>query len=472
MKKQMTVLAGALFLLFFFCVPASAEAANISNKSIVKETDQRVLSERLFNRDAVTEIKIPDGTWFRLQHPDGIGSLFLIFDVEYPSFTVTNDITGQSVRIETNDIIHIFVDLQECFGSATTSVTLTLDSGVCLMTEIYCFGPGEAPGWVERWEPPVEKADLLLLSTHGDDEQLFFAGVLPYYAGEKEMQVEVAYLTSHRNFGTLRRHEMLNGLWAVGVKNYPIFGPFPDIQSKELWLAYNAYYRKDITDEQLIGYVVEQIRRFRPEVVVGHDINGEYGHGMHMLYTDILMKALEITADPDEYPELAEQYGVWDVPKTYLHLYEENPIVMDWDQPLEHFGGMTAFEVTQKLGFPCHESQQKYYKWYLSFAHSAAEIPQYNPCYYGLYRTKVGNDVKLDDFFENIDAEALNHDAPPEEEPQPVPPTTVLEPQLQQAKPRRVQPGTVTPEKTWLILPAFGTVILTALTAWQVRKKK
>lgn len=157
----------------------------------------------------------------------------------------------------------------------------------------------------------------------------------------------------------------------------------------------------------MLAFVVEQLRRFKPLVAVGHDINGEYGHGMHMVYTDRLIAALEVSGDESVFPELAEKYGVWDVPKTYLHLYEENAIALDYDHPLATFDGMTAFEVSQKLGYPCHESQQ--YTWFTGWINGkseqitkATQISKYNPCKFGLYRSTVGEDVEKNDFLENL----------------------------------------------------------------------
>ena len=131
-----------------------------------------------------------------------------------------------------------------------------------------------------------------------------------------------------------------------------------------------------------------------------------------MVYADLLINALDITGDPAQYPESAEKYGTWDIPKTYLHLYEENPIELNYDTPLDSFDGMTALEVTQKLGYPCHESQQ--YTWFTQWLNwvnmavggtpvtSATQIAKYNPCKFGLYRSTVGTDVQKNDFLENI----------------------------------------------------------------------
>ena len=94
--------------------------------------------------------------------------------------------------------------------------------------------------------------------------------------------------------------------------------------------------------------------------------------------------------------------GLWDVPKAYFHLYEENPIVMDWDQPLESFDGETAFEVSVYRGFQCHRSQIADFAWYYTGFPNAISLTKYNPCYYGLYRSTVGQDVEKNDFFENV----------------------------------------------------------------------
>ena len=339
-----------------------------------------------------------------LENAAGIDSLYLLFDLEYGPYTITDNVSGAVITAGEEGYLHEFVELEE----TTTSVTLTFENGPVRLGEISTFPEGQVPDHVQRWDKPLEGgADILLLSTHGDDDQLFFAGLLPLYAGERDCRVQVVYLTDHRNLTKTRTHEMLNGLWAVGVRTYPVFGNFPDFRIDDLEGSYEEFASQGYSREELLEFVVTQLRRFRPQVVVGHDINGEYGHGMHMVYTDCLIRALEVSQDPAAFPELADRYGIWDVPKTYLHLYEDNAIEMDYDQPLEAFDGMTAFEVSQKLGYPCHESQQ--FTWFTGWINGkstpitqATQIKKYNPCKFGLYRSTVGEDVQKNDFLENL----------------------------------------------------------------------
>ena len=401
--------AALLLVLLLFPVNASAEeAADITDttgfsgsgySSFAFLKDKRLGNYQNSNGNA--QIK--------LENASGMGSLYLLFDLEYGEYTVTNNTSGQSVTVGKHGMLHEFLDLSTLFGTEPTSVTLDFANGKVRLSEIYVFSKGQTPSHVQRWDAPLDgKADIVLFATHGDDDQLYFAGLLPYYTQARDCAVQVVYLTDHRNLTNGRTHEMLNGLWSVGVTAYPVFGRFADFRIDSLQGTYDAYLNTyGVTQEQLQSYVVEQVRRFKPQVAVGHDLKGEYGHGMHRVYADLLTKALDITNDPEQFPESAEKYGTWDIPKLYLHLYEENTIVMDYDQPMDAFDGLTPFQVTQKYGFPCHVSQQGYMftPWlngYNNEITSPTQITYYNPAHFGLYRTTVGPDTGANDMMENI----------------------------------------------------------------------
>ena len=247
------------------------------------------------------------------------------------------------------------------------------------------------------------RADLLVLPTHADDEHLWFGGALPWYAGEKGYAVQVAYMTNHWG-EPYRPHELLDGLWTVGIKNYPVISDFPDLYASKASLesAIQVYGEDTVT-----AWQVQLLRRFTPEVVVAHDINGEYGHGAHQLNARTLLAALDLAADPARYPDIP--YGPWQVQKAYLHLWPENTITMEWSQmPLAAFGGRTALEMAQ-AGFSCHASQTAYF--------SVKESGSNDCRQFGLAYTTVGQDVQKNDFFENVVW-------PPEPTPEPTPDPT------------------------------------------------
>ena len=402
--NRLLMLLCLLLLLPVMAVQAEeVEAENISGQELVVAAN-RINKDRLFDGDKLNQQQIVSQSWVTMEHEKGIGSVYLMFNLEYGTYTITNEDTGETVDCGANNYLHDFVDLTALFGTAPKKITVAFPQERGEINEMYAFTQGQVPDWVQIWQQPVDKeTDLVLFSTHCDDEQLFFAGILPYYAGELDYQVQVVYLTISRNHSTRRAHEMLDGLWAVGVRSYPVYSPYGDYKAPTMDKAYSVYKVMGVEEEQLLEYVVENIRRFKPKVAIGHDIiNGEYGHGAHILYADLLTKALEITNDPAQFPESAEKYGLWDIPKTYLHLYPENPIIVDWDIPLSKFGGMTAYEVTKNIGFPCHVSQVNGFLWYMAGADTAKEVQKYSPCEYGLYRSTVGPDVEKNNFFENM----------------------------------------------------------------------
>ncbi len=397
MKKIFIFLAAAAAALL---LSLSAGAADITGSAAFSPSDPAVADGNEATRSVYGK-----GSMITVRSDVPIAAVYVKFDREPPEWTLSAN--GVSVRRGRYGFWHEFCDLA-ALGGPAREVTLHFDTEKAEICDIYVFSEGDIPDWVQRWQPAEGYSDLVLLSTHADDEQLFFLGVLPYYAGEMGYEVQVVYFTNHLNTRN-RPHELLNGLWTVGVRRYPVIGALGDYwdgYNETLEYSYSAAAREGISRDDLIAFQVAVLRRFRPQVVVGHDINGEYGHPQHKINTDTLIPALAFAANASYMPESAAVYGVWDVPKTYLHLYGENRIIMDWDRPLSRFGGMTAYEVS-KLGYACHLSQQ--YAWFTDWINGkygqytkATDIRSYKPTEYGLYRSLVGADAVGGDFFENL----------------------------------------------------------------------
>ena len=269
------------------------------------------------------------------------------------------------------------------------------------------YSAGELPRDVQQWEPPVEKADIMLVSTHEDDEVIFMGGTIPYYATALKKPMIVVYMT---NCSRLRRGEALNCLWKMGVKNYPEFINLADKRVDSINEGVQLWGGKEAILEQ----VVARIRRYKPEVIVTHDLNGEYGHNQHKITARCMSYAIEAAADETRYPESFQKYGAWQVKKLYLHLYKENEIMMDWETKLDSLNGYSPLQVA-KLGMKEHASQTKYY--------AVKSHGQYDNAKYGLYFTTVGLDVAKNDFLENIDPDASANWTPtpaPEAQAEPV----------------------------------------------------
>ena len=382
MKNRITVFFVLLCLLLCGCKglagtqssPAPDVTATPEPTPVpLNEPLQLNLPSELTDGDAATWV----GGYMVLHNEERkIGSIYLEWDKIPDRWTLTAD--GKEVVVEQDGYLHQYVVLDE----PATEVTFTADVPLC---DVFAFEKGaDLPDWVQVWQPTLEHADLLLLPTHADDEHVFFGGMMPYYAGERGYKVQVVYLTH-----LYRPHELLDGLWTAGIRNYPVIGPFEDRWADSLKEAEAMYSRYDAA-----AFLTEQLRRFKPSVVIGHDLQGEYGHGMHVLNAVSLTDAILAATDASCFPDSAAVYGTWNTPKLYLHLYPENEIIMDWSVPLNAFGGKTAMDVAREA-FAHHVTQ-------LGFFYVYGEGDAWDSRRFGLYRSTVGEDVVGGDVFEHI----------------------------------------------------------------------
>lgn len=332
-----------------------------------------------------------------------------------------------------------------------------VSNGGMAICELTLYSEGTLPEEVHDWQPPVQKADLLVVSAHCDDEFIYFGGTIPYYAGERGLAVQVAYMA---NGDRARVDEALNGLWYAGVRNSPVFLPLKDVYTETLRLALLNW-----NEEETTATLVSLIRRFQPEVIVTHDLNGEYGHGAHMATATCMLNAVPLAADDAADTTSAAQFGMWQVQKLYLHLYDQNKITMDWNVPLDAFSGKTALEVANEA-YHMHVSQLDYH----SDVYGEGEFSSLE---FGLAYTVVGQDEAKNDFFEHIDpARLTNYVAP-------TPTATPLPTPAQTAEPA----STPAPEKeapmqngisVFLIagISAFAAAFAAAIAVVLLRKKK
>ena len=307
---------------------------------------------------------------------DQLYGVYVIWAKVPDSWTLSYD--GKTVECGTDGFLHEYVAIPEGTGSVT--MTFTGTESIC---DIYAYSDGTLPAEVQTWKPVCERADMLFLSSHADDEILFLGGALAEYAGEEQLAVQVVYFSNYFGGTVIREHEKLDGLWAMGVRNYPVNGDFPDLYADNL-----ASAEKQFGYDKTLEWTVEQIRRFQPLVCVAQDTNGEYGHGTHQLTSKAMQEAVTVSMKAEVCPESAARYGTFDVPKTYIHLYGENQMKLDCRKPLNAFDGQTALEVAS-AAYKKHVSQQ--WCWFY-----VSDEYEYSCAEFGLYRTTVGMDTQND----------------------------------------------------------------------------
>lgn len=373
-KTVMTLLSVLALVIIFNESPVSAEQLDIM-------IDATGNASKLTDGSYSTTVGYSLGDSIIISSDTPIDSLYIIWDSPVSQWTL--DTGSQKLICGTNGFLHEYIKLP----GSTENLSINIHD-TCRISDIYAFSEGDVPDYVQIWEKPCETADFLVFSTHADDEILFLGGVLATYGGEASLPVQVCYLTNYWNGLHIREHEKLDGLWECGIRNYPVNGDFDDLYSETLQQAESVYVYDDILD-----YVTSQIRRFKPNIAVTQDLDGEYGHGGHMILAKAVTEAVENSMSATFFPDSASEYGVWDVKKTYLHLYPENEITLDLRQPLSKLNDRSALQ-TAKDAYLKHVSQQ--WCWFY-----VSDTNEYSCSRFGLYRSTVGADTGSD-MTENI----------------------------------------------------------------------
>lgn len=318
--------------------------------------------------------------------------LYIMWDSEPGEWTLT--VNGSDTTCGKNNFLHELVKLPQ----ATKEAKIKIKEDRTYVADIYGIA-GSIPSWVQDWQTPYDKADILVVSAHSDDEILFMGGLIATYVNGGNNRVQVAYLCDLGLTERYRQHEQLNGLWKIGIRHYPQLGEFiDDLLEDDIEGTYGLLGGYD----KVMEYMTRTIRRFKPQVVVTHDFDGEYGHPEHQIVAETVADSLEITNDASKYSESATEYGTWDVPKAYFHLYDGNQIELNLRIPLDDFGGKTAVEMAAEAYLE-HNSQQ--WMWFYvsdgydengNVDNSDDRISRIDCSLFGLYRTEVGADTGND----------------------------------------------------------------------------
>ncbi|MCC6175146.1 MAG: PIG-L family deacetylase [Chloroflexi bacterium] len=152
-------------------------------------------------------------------------------------------------------------------------------------------------------------ATVLAISAHPDDD-LFGAGYLAKLVSEGQTlhllcttrgeggEVGEPPVGPKSRLGEFREAEMraaARALGAVEVQFLDFVDPWMEIGGEALAI--------DASPQTFRDAVVEHLNRLRPDIVVTHGSNGEYGHPQH-IYTHRIVRAALATSGVSRWPEL------------------------------------------------------------------------------------------------------------------------------------------------------------------------
>ena len=382
------ICVATLFLAFTCAMAEEARDISASCKFTIRSdnTVQRLYDGKYTTKWTSKTVKNPNIT---IQAPenDPAYGIYICF-AEMPEqweIQVLNGENWETYQKGSTDYFHAYVSLS---GLRDFRLIVPSDKPAkMVLNQLIVLSSGELPDHVQVWEPTPDKADLMILVAHPDDEVIFMGGMIPTYSVERELDVVVAYMT-YAN--TTRQSELLNGLWSMGHRKYPVIGTLKDRFSREKADAYKIW------GEKAARYMVlELMRKYQPEVFVTHDTKGEYGHGAHMVCAELGLFCAKNADNPSIEPELYDIYGGIKPKKVYLHLYPENQIRMDWHKPLRTMGGQTSLSLAQNA-YTYHVTQR-------NTGFTVTDEGPHSNALFGLAFSTVGPDTLGNDIMENIE---------------------------------------------------------------------
>ena len=410
MKRVLSVLIAVLLLSLPTISNADSTTINAQcNIELhVKEPNMKVLTDYI-DRSYVNFV---EKDWFSVKWEDQTGVAAVYWEWwSIPAKALVEGLNAAGEVVysrEYGDVIRFITVFPQ---EGVREVRMTVLEGTGDLTEICIYNEKQVQHQQKAvdWQEPLDKADIMIVETHGYDDVLVFGAVTPTYTDR-------GYSVTITNMGSDtigRQRESSGGSYFSGLRNFKTFFEFYDHLKVNYNLYVKTWLKEDPRDPEEL--LVEELRRVRPEVVITHDlVNGDFGHGAHKLVAEITVKAVEDASDPAKYPESAEKYGAWQVKKLYVHMLDKNQIFIDVDTPLESFNGMTARQVAM-------EGMRKWKNGKEAAKINNIRTGKYHPSEYGLYFSTVGEDVNRNDFLENIPPECLSNYMPPESSPSPEP---------------------------------------------------
>lgn len=154
---------------------------------------------------------------------------------------------------------------------------------------------------------------LLALFAHPDDEAFPVGGALAAHAARgveihlltatsgEEGEIRQDGAATRETLGSIRRVELSCAVQALGLAGHRVLG-YRDsgMAGTEPNRYPNAYI--NVPDEEMVEQLVEEIRRFRPQVVLTFEPGGLYGHPDHIAISRQATEAVRRSGDANVFP--------------------------------------------------------------------------------------------------------------------------------------------------------------------------
>ncbi len=289
-------------------------------------TDGRYNSRISFKKEEAIEIALADGA----------EGLYVAW-YEYPESARIETLDKAGAVLESKaanaDLLNEYFALPQ--GCAAVRIAGDKAFSVC---ELRVFDAAAPPENLCVMAAQQTQPKAMLIAAHTSDEAYDFGSLLPFFCGG---DAAIVFLSSESRQA---QQQAIENLYALGSRTQPVFGNFQYYRTVlEVKRMYGLIDKADLSN-----WLIQLLRRYRPDTLITHSALGEGGDGMHLLAaTHVPLAAAQAADESKEY--VSERlYGVWQVRAVYQHLESGGCPLYDTGAPISAFGGMSALELAQE----------------------------------------------------------------------------------------------------------------------------
>ena len=196
-------------------------------------------------------------------------------------------------------------------------------------------------------------ANILVISAHPDDETLFSGGTLTRYAQQGHAvfilettrgeggEVGEPPLTTRENLAAFREQEVREAVRILGARDI-FFLPYLDP-----YMEINGIARRiDVPLAEFAAAIEKYVYKIRPDLIITHGSNGEYGHPQH-IYTH---RATRLALSNGHTRTALVSWSAWHVPSAGERVLNE-------DDEADIITDISAWHDIKVAAALCHKTQ-------------------------------------------------------------------------------------------------------------------
>ena len=243
------------------------EAVDLREALTVADEKHGAYASRLTDGMYNTRVSYADGEKVSVSCGTEIGCAFIAWQSMPSKVSIAwMDKEGKTIANEewTPARLDDYIDVSQ---PGVCGYTLTFQKA-CSVSELGAYTAGELSDDLPRFEAPLKKPAVMLITGYPGDELACFGGLLPSLIN-MGVPVQVVYINPYnRN----RQEECLRTLWKLGMRNEPIFLDTAGIRSLDSTVLKSTLEKNGEVSKKLLN-VLESCC---PSVIVTHGKNRQF----------------------------------------------------------------------------------------------------------------------------------------------------------------------------------------------------